>query len=158
MKTRVKILPQSILIMLGALFGIPLLSSEKFFTFTSNDGIFLTSIAGLSLICIITGLWKIEQYTIKDGKFIKSNFMLLFQRKRELVDLIDIKKKNIDISTLKYQFFLTNKRYYRYQLITLVFSTSKNLKIDERFMPREDFKVLLKSLHKQRKKNSANKN
>ena len=153
-KTRVNFLPQILLIALGIFVGLPFFSAEKHFTFGSADEIFATIFLSLSVACIIIGLWKIERFTIKDGKFIKSNFLLLVRRKRELTEIIDIKNKNIDLSPLKYQWILTKKKYNKYRLVTVVFNYSKNQKIDERSMPKEDFYALVKKLDKQRKRNT----
>ncbi len=153
MKSRIDIAPQSVLIGLGLILGFPFyrILYSNFSLSTGGTVIFFL----LCIFPILFGLWKIEQISIVDKVLIKTNFMGLVKRKRDLNTLVHVKKKYVDNDVPSNLFKILptkNEKYVKFRILTLRFEAGRKIRINEIFMPREDFSQLFNILRRYEKK------
>lgn len=137
------------------------MSSVFFVPLFLNEKLWHTKMS-LFLICCGLILWFLSlmayQYFVIDNKQIKKySFLGVFYRTYNLNDIASYKNKNVNMDmtrnpiNLLYLTGINVKKYLVFNILKVKFNNGSVLKIDERFMSKQDFILIKKKIKQYRK-------
>lgn len=143
MKTKTDTTISIFCVVVSAIFFVPLFLNEMLWH--NKVSVFILC---CGIVLCVFGLMTYQYFVINNRHIKKYSFLGLFYRTYNLNEIASYKNVNMDMTMAKnpikmlYLFGINAKKYLVFNILKVTFNNGSVLKIDERFMPKQDFTTI----------------